>query len=75
VSLDFEIGPVKDTFSTAILDDTLGTIEGHNPTDEEHTPVNANLHCVKFGSESSNFGYDCVFQNSGGSFNVHLTGI
>lgn len=71
-NVEFDFGPLKARFANVILDDKLGTIDGHNPIGQDQKPINANLHCVQFGTTV--YGYDCSFQTTGGNFIVHLKG-
>lgn len=64
---DFELN-----FSNAILDDKMGTLVGHDPTDQRGTPARANLSCVKFDKGNDDFGWDCEIMTKITTVKVHL---
>lgn len=64
---DFELN-----FSNAILDDKMGTLVGHDPTDQRGTPARANLSCVKFDNGAGNYGWDCEIMTKITTVKIHL---
>lgn len=64
---DFELN-----FTNAILDDKMGTLVGHDPTDQRGTPARANLSCTKFDKGNGDFGWDCEIMTKITTVKVHL---
>jgi hypothetical protein len=70
VNLSCDLSDFELIFNNAILDDTMGTIVAHDPTDQGR-PVRADLFCKMF-ELGADFGWDCEVQTKTGIFRTHL---
>ena len=71
VSVNCDLGGFELNFSNAILDDNLGTLVAHDPTDQQGRPARANLSCKNF-QDGTDFGWDCVVQTKVSILRTHL---